>query len=394
MIQNLLDSSGIYVILNIAEWRAYIGKTVRFKERTHYYELANGSDNPNLQRDYDNTDDDFTYMVLCYDVEKEKLTYAEELYMELLEDFGFNLYNESRKEIEKDENFYNAAKQEFITDFSLRFNKFPWELKKACVSERKKALDLYVKKRCSGTSSPFKFDILFPGRQRIKNILGTQSQQFYSLDEFFVSLAGNYLDDGIDRILTYEKESITNNGYCLWTFANNAICYETIKKRCIERSKKGQENIVIFTYTPSTIYLNEPLIKYPRLPKEYARNFSSEELEFINFQRDNSGDYFVPNNIDCTGTESASVRAFVITELNFLGDVVLDYSKLYKHYKAVRADELGEINSCTQRTTHYIQNQDTIENQRDIFVPSEHRTFCFVGKLSAPYIIPLFPAKV
>lgn len=151
---------------------------------------------------------------------------------------------------------------------------------------------------------------------------------------------------------------------------------------------------MIFTYTPSTIYLNEPLIKYPRLPKEYARNFSSEELEFINFQRDNSGDYFVPNNIDCTGTESASVRAFVITELNFLGDVVLDYSKLYKHYKAVRADELGEINSCTQRTTHYIQNQDTIENQRDIFVPSEHRTFCFVGKLSAPYIIPLFPAKV
>ena len=95
MIQNLLDSSGIYVILNIAEWRAYIGKTVRFKERTHYYELANGSDNPNLQRDYDNTDDDFIYMVLCYDVEKEKLTYAEELYMELLEDFGFNLYNES-----------------------------------------------------------------------------------------------------------------------------------------------------------------------------------------------------------------------------------------------------------------------------------------------------------
>lgn len=42
---NLSNCSGIYLILNIIDWKAYVGQTVNsFNNRDHIYELEKGKD--------------------------------------------------------------------------------------------------------------------------------------------------------------------------------------------------------------------------------------------------------------------------------------------------------------------------------------------------------------
>ena len=95
--KNLLSYGGIYVILNIRDFKAYVGQARNFNNRDHN-ELKNGLDNPDLQSDYDNPDIDLVYMILWYDDnwddehsfskrEQEDLDRHEKFYMTLMEDF-------------------------------------------------------------------------------------------------------------------------------------------------------------------------------------------------------------------------------------------------------------------------------------------------------------------
>lgn len=68
---NLSNCSGIYLILNIIDWKAYVGQTVNsFNNRDHIYELEKGKDSTDFQRDYDEGTE-FVYMIAYYDPDKD-----------------------------------------------------------------------------------------------------------------------------------------------------------------------------------------------------------------------------------------------------------------------------------------------------------------------------------
>lgn len=255
---NLSDCSGIYIILNVIDWRAYVGQAVTFNKRDHIYELENGKDNTDLQLDYDNGKE-FVYMIECYspnEFERTEINTYERMYMTLMENFGFYLYNnqcnntnQARKNrlinnLNVNEDFYLKTKNVFIKDFIERFGISPDKLSKSPASRRKKALEYYAKKRLTPIGKEkFVGDKFLFNRQRIQSLFDNNSRSICSLDidEMFISKAGNYLGEGLDQIVNYELSSINKNNYCLWTFGYQAVSLEVVKKCCIERQQMNKD---------------------------------------------------------------------------------------------------------------------------------------------------------
>ena len=401
---NLSNCSGIYLILNIIDWKAYVGQTVNFNNRDHIYELEKGKDRTAFQRDYDEGTD-FVYMIAYYDPDKEikgaTLDTYEQMYMTLMENFGFSLYNEQHNKTDQarenrsisnlgiDEDFYLDAKKEFNKDFKERFGISPVELSESSNSRRKEALEYYAKERLK--LEKFAGDRFLFNRQRIQSLFNNNSRSIRSLDidEMFISKAGNYLGEGIDQIVNYELTSINKNNYCLWTFAYNAVSHEVVKKRCVERQQMNKDIYVLFEYTPSNVYASSEQKQFGCLKKENAKELTDDELDFLSFERGKNGDLYVPADIDCTATATQSTSAFVIQEL-FLLDEVFDSNSFNDYYQAIRRNnELQDISKGGfQRCTHYIKRSKDFKLD-DVLEKSVRRKFCFVGKLAAPYILLL-----
>lgn len=401
---NLSNCSGIYLILNIIDWKAYVGQTVNFNNRDHIYELEKGKDRTAFQRDYDEGTE-FVYMIAYYDPDKEikgaTLDTYEQMYMTLMENFGFSLYNEQHNKTDQarenrsisnlgiDEDFYLDAKKEFNKDFKERFGISPVELSESSNSRRKEALEYYAKERLK--LEKFAGDRFLFNRQRIQSLFNNNSRSIRSLDinEMFISKAGNYLGEGIDQIVNYELTSINKNNYCLWTFAYNAVSHEVVKKRCVERQQMNKDIYVLFEYTPSNVYASSEQKQFGCLKKENAKELTDDELDFLSFERGKNGDLYVPADIDCTATATQSTSAFVIQEL-FLLDEVFDSNSFNDYYQAIRRNnELQDISKGGfQRCTHYIKRSKDFKLD-DILEKSVRRKFCFVGKLAAPYILLL-----
>lgn len=401
---NLSNCSGIYLILNIIDWKAYVGQTVNFNNRDHIYELEKGKDRTAFQRDYDEGTE-FVYMIAYYDPDKEikgaTLDTYEQMYMTLMENFGFSLYNEQHNKTDQarenrsisnlgiDEDFYLDAKKEFNKDFKERFGISPVELSESSNSRRKEALEYYAKERLK--LEKFAGDRFLFNRQRIQSLFNNNSRSIRSLDidEMFISKAGNYLGEGIDQIVNYELTSINKNNYCLWTFAYNAVSHEVVKKRCVERQQMNKDIYVLFEYTPSNVYASSERKQFGCLKKENAKELTDDELDFLSFERGKNGDLYVPADIDCTATATQSTSAFVIQEL-FLLDEVFDSNSFNDYYQAIRRNnELQDISKGGfQRCTHYIKRSKDFKLD-DVLEKSVRRKFCFVGKLAAPYILLL-----
>lgn len=401
---NLSNCSGIYLILNIIDWKAYVGQTVNFNNRDHIYELEKGKDRTAFQRDYDEGTE-FVYMIAYYDPDKEikgaTLDTYEQMYMTLMENFGFSLYNEQHNKTDQarenrsisnlgiDEDFYLDAKKEFNKDFKERFGISPVELSESSNSRRKEALEYYAKERLK--LEKFAGDRFLFNRQRIQSLFNNNSRSIRSLDidEMFISKAGNYLGEGIDQIVNYELTSINKNYYCLWTFAYNAVSHEVVKKRCVERQQMNKDIYVLFEYTPSNVYASSEQKQFGCLKKENAKELTDDELDFLSFERGKNGDLYVPADIDCTATATQSTSAFVIQEL-FLLDEVFDSNSFNDYYQAIRRNnELQDISKGGfQRCTHYIKRSKDFKLD-DVLEKSVRRKFCFVGKLAAPYILLL-----
>lgn len=401
---NLSNCSGIYLILNIIDWKAYVGQTVNFNNRDHIYELEKGKDRTAFQRDYDEGTE-FVYMIAYYDPDKEikgaTLDTYEQMYMTLMENFGFSLYNEQHNKTDQarenrsisnlgiDEDFYLDAKKEFNKDFKERFVISPVELSESSNSRRKEALEYYAKERLK--LEKFAGDRFLFNRQRIQSLFNNNSRSIRSLDidEMFISKAGNYLGEGIDQIVNYELTSINKNNYCLWTFAYNAVSHEVVKKRCVERQQMNKDIYVLFEYTPSNVYASSEQKQFGCLKKENAKELTDDELDFLSFERGKNGDLYVPADIDCTATATQSTSAFVIQEL-FLLDEVFDSNSFNDYYQAIRRNnELQDISKGGfQRCTHYIKRSKDFKLD-DVLEKSVRRKFCFVGKLAAPYILLL-----
>lgn len=402
---NLSNCSGIYLILNIIDWKAYVGQTVNFNNRDHIYELENGMDNTDFQRDYDEGTE-FVYMIAYYDPDKEtNLDTYEQMYMSLMEHFGFSLYNKQHNKTDQarenrsisnlgiDEDFYLDAKKEFNKDFKERFGISPIELSECSNSRRKEALEYYAKERLK--LEKFAGDRFLFNRQRIQSLFNNNSRSILSLDidEMFISKAGNYLGEGIDQIVNYELTSINKNNYCLWTFAYNAVSHEVVKKRCVKRQQMNKDIYVLFEYTPSNVYASSEQKQFGCLKKENAKELTDDELDFLSFERGKNGDLYVPADIDCTATATQSTSAFVIQEL-FLLDEVFDSNSFNDYYQAIRRNnELQDISKGGfQRCTHYIERSKDFKLD-DVLEKSVRRKFCFVGKLAAPYILLLNSKK-
>lgn len=407
--KNLLSYGGIYVILNIRDFKAYVGQARNFNNRDHN-ELKNGLDNPDLQSDYDNPDIDLVYMILWYDDnwddehsfskrEQEDLDRHEKFYMTLMEDFKFTLYNRqhnkqnsrANRTLDKlniTESFYNEAKEDFINSFEQRFNISPYKLFKSPIEYRLQALDFYENKR---KRKEFSDDIFLFSKQRLNHIFSNKIvTTLKNIDEIFISKAGNYLGEGIDQILHYEINSIKKHNYCLWTFSTKAVSYAPVRQYCLERKAAHKETYVLFEFTASNLYANAASKKFSQLTNENKKSveLSANEIDFLSFNIGEDGHYYVPDDIDCTATNSSQAKAFVIEDF-FLLDNVLNTDKIYENYKAVREKGLDDVNSFTLRNTHFLKANNPLIQLSDITEKPLRRNFCFVGKLVAPYILSL-----
>ena len=56
--RDMANRSGIYVIVNIMDCKAYVGQARNFSKRSHIAELAQGTDNDRLQKAYDDQEKD------------------------------------------------------------------------------------------------------------------------------------------------------------------------------------------------------------------------------------------------------------------------------------------------------------------------------------------------
>lgn len=403
---SISKKSGIYVIVNIEKCKIYVGQAREFNNRDHSYELKKGYDSSELQQDYNNVQTELVYFIVgdfVGDFEKADLNMYEKLYMTLMEEVGLDLYNKQCNDTKNSKNnraidklgvnyiVYNEIKENFINEFKKRFDVIPQDLKKLSVNERKSCMDKYVKKRLNINSKELEGDRLIFNRDRIKNIIYNKSISVTNLniDEMFVSKAGNYLDEGIDQILDYEINSIKTHGYCLWTFASKAVSYEIIKKSCEKRRDNNLDTYVLFEYTTSSEYAASEATRFNKLRKKYVNELTSEEKLLLNFEKGKYGNYYVPDDIDCTAVGNKSAKAFVISEI-FMLDEIYNIDELNNYYSALGAKDLYKIkDGGKQRSTFYVKANNENIDLSEIFENPNDRKICFVGKLVSPFILNL-----
>lgn len=401
--KDISNHGGIYIILNIVDdkVKAYVGQASKFSKRDHNSDLHGGVDNSKLQKDFDNIESgkEFIYFVVkdmgC-NSHKKKRNYYEKLYINLLndKDFGFELYNEIIPKFQENDE-YNRAKKELIAEFVNRFQKTPKELASMTLADREEVLESYVARRLDHSDKEyqkkFESDRFFFSRDRLCRIMGKPEKSILSLDidEMFVSKAGNYIGEGVDQILNYETDSINRHNYCLWTIASNAVSIDTVKALCKERQKKHIDTYVLFKYTTSSVYASASSTRHPILKIDDAKKLTEKEISFLGFNKGPDGNYYVPEDIDCTAAGEKNAAAFVIQELCLINEIVNE-NKLKDYYSAVKKDGVYDIRKggC-QRSTFYVRAKKNIEDTQDMFLVPKYRDFCFVGKLAAPYIIKL-----
>lgn len=410
MSENYNESAGgIYIILNVLDCKAYVGQAKSFGNRTHLDDLMKKTDvSPVLQQDYNAGKElvYFTPAIFCDPSDKAGLNKHEKIYMTLMEEFGVSIYNLNPKKEnrtweklqvsnEDKDNFKKCLEDDFQNRFQLK----PEQLVSSSKEERRKAIDRYASLRIDELEKIkqdefFKHDIFMFNRERAKTFFYNKivSYKSLSLDEMFLSSAGNYLGEGLDQILRYENDAIhgivgdSENGYCLWTFSNNAVSMKTVRKKCYDYHKKGKDVYVLFTYTPSTTYLHTEPHEHQKIVPEEIKELSNDEITSLKLQGPEK--LFVPEIVNTTSADQPNTAAFVIQEFALLKEQ-LNPDKLKELCNAVRAnDKLSEIKEYN-RSTFYLKLKDNCLIA-DAFTDNDgSRKITFVGKLAAPYIIRL-----
>ena len=400
---NLSKQSGIYAIVNIMDSKVYVGQAKEFNNRDHFLQLKKGNDTKRLQADYDR-EKELVYFVLGnLNQETEwndtDLDSFEKMYMTIFEDLQFELYNcniqRKDREIESLEDFvkgqYHSAVESLNNDFLMRFGVKAKDVPKLTEGEKKKMLDEYADKRLKyqvETSDRFFFN-----RNRIEKIIDNpmplEKLESLNLDEFFFHKVGNYLNEGIDQIINEKNEIIRANKYCLWAFAANAVNAETMRSLCRERAKHHTDTYVLFSITPSSKYASSKSHKQSVLKGKDCKDLATDEIAFLNLQEVGKKDYKVPNAVACTAKSSTSANAFVIQEISFIdGDI--EKSKLAENYLAV--NKSGNLYQHTKRkvcSTFYMRSNKKLHDNKALFETPDNKSFCFLGKLAAPYVIKL-----
>lgn len=398
---NLSKQSGIYAIVNIMDSKVYVGQAKEFNNRDHFLQLKKGNDTKRLQADYDR-EKELVYFVLGnLNQETEwndtDLDSFEKMYMTIFEDLKFELYNcniqRKNREIESLEDFvkgqYHSAVESLNNDFLMRFVVKAKDVPKLTEGEKKEMLEQYARNRLEHqveTSDRFFFN-----RNRIEKIIDNtmplEKLESLNLDEFFFHKVGNYLNEGIDQIIDGGKQKILDNEYCLWAFAANAVNAETVRSLCRERAKHHTDTYVLFSITPSSKYASSESHKQSVLKGKDCKDLTTDEIAFLNLQEAGKKDYTVP--VACTAKSSTSANAFVIQEIFFI-DRDIEKSKLAENYLAV--NKAGNLYQHTKRkvcSTFYMRSNKKLHDNKALFETPDNKSFCFLGKLAAPYVIKL-----
>lgn len=400
---NLSKQSGIYAIVNIMDSKVYVGQAKEFNNRDHFLQLKKGNDTKRLQADYDR-EKELVYFVLGnLNQETEwndtDLDSFEKMYMTIFEDLQFELYNcniqRKDREIESLEDFvkeqYHSAVESLNNDFLMRFEVKAKDVPKLTEGEKKEMLEKYARNRLEHqveTSDRFFFN-----RNRIEKIINNpmplEELESLNLDEFFFHKVGNYLNEGIDQIIYDKSQSIKANEYCLWAFAANAVNAETVRSLCRERAKHHTDTYVLFSVTPSSKYASSKSHKQSVLKGKDCKDLATDEIAFLNLQEVGKKDYKVPNAVACTAKSSTSANAFVIQKISLIdGDI--EKSKLAENYLAV--NKSGNLYQHTKRkvcSTFYMRSNKKLHDNKALFETPDNKSFCFLGKLAAPYVIKL-----
>lgn len=410
---NISNYGGIYVILNVLECKVYVGQSMKLNDRDHISELQNRIDNNiKLQNDYNDLKKEFVYfIVVSYQetIEKMRLNAYEQLYIKIFEDLGFFVYNSVKKkelpEMIKCE--YDRGMRELTADFVNHFGIEPEKMLQSTYSDRKGYLEYYVQMRWNPRDEEQKkiicSDRFFFNKKRLEKIFSDSRISkkhhisIYDIDfeNIFFSKAGNYIGEGLDQILHYEIATTNEVGYCLWTFGGNAIaraCVSKIVEKCRNRSRNGKDTYVLFKYTSSSEYASGDACKFDMFPKKNAKHLTLEEKCFLNFDNGKYGRTYVPQIVNCTAAYSEntkSAKAFVISEFLLLDEWIKDED--LSKFQAIKEDGFADPNkNGLQRNTHFLVSQK--DKRKDIlesFNGPEGRSFCFIGKLAAPYLIEL-----
>ena len=84
-------------------------------------------------------------------------------------------------------------------------------------------------------------------RDRLSSLIEkTITASEINTDGFFFSKAGNYLNEGIDQILRYEKKTIEKYGFCLWVVGESSVHADTVRQCCIKRAENNMDTYVFF----------------------------------------------------------------------------------------------------------------------------------------------------
>lgn len=427
---NLSKQSGIYAIVNIMDSKVYVGQAKEFNNRDHFLQLKKGNDTKRLQADYDR-EKELVYFVLGnLNQETEwndtDLDSFEKMYMTIFEDLKFELYNcniqRKNREIESLEDFvkgqYHSAVESLNNDFLMRFGVKAKDVPKLTEGEKKERLEQYARNRLEQyarnrlehqveTSDEYAYkrakyqvetsDRFFFNRNRIEKIIDNtmplEKLESLNLDEFFFHKVGNYLNEGIDQIIYDRKQIIQDNKdnkkYCLWAFAANAVNAETVRSLCRERAKHHTDTYVLFSITPSSKYASSESHKQSVLKGKDCKDLTTDEIAFLNLQEAGKKDYTVPDAVACTAKSSTSANAFVIEKIFFI-DRDIEKSKLAENYLAV--NKSGNLYQHTKRkvcSTFYMRSNKKLHDNKALFETPDNKSFCFLGKLAAPYVIKL-----
>lgn len=431
---SVVNESGVYIILNPVDCKAYVGQAKTLNTRNHLPDLMKGIDNNKSLIDDYCAGKEFVYFVLQNiglkeTYSKKSLNIFEKMYMTLVEKKGYTLYNDPTKPLranrQKDKlaKDFECVSDEWSFSFSELWDKADAQLNKECrwrfgktleelvasPKEREQALEYYVNRRLdpelldaklSENKKSFSFvdgfsldgDALYFNKDRINDLLRPEAPRSLSdledLTELFFSKAGSYIGDGLDQILAYEQRAIKKRGYCLWTFGYKQVHLETVYHCCQNRAKNGQPVFVLFRFTPSSDYASGE--KYwHRFIDERSQMLIRESslVENNSFLQDALNSNQIPDGIECTSSSPDSALAFVVKRFFPIQESIQEKPFL-DSYKMVNENSCSDPNGrAKQRNTFYIRKKDEVTPE--LQPETKNGVMYFAAELAAPYVVRL-----
>lgn len=417
--------SGIYIIVNIPDAKAYVGKATNLSNRTHKQDLRKKFDNQALQADYDKGVK-LIYFKLFYDpCYNDYLFNYEKFYMTLVEDYGgFELYNsnenpkkENRTEAELRKLTYNDydydtlladAKKHIDEDFQCRFGMTMQEIVQSSMTDRQQALNRYWEKRIHFTNETPYFS-----KDYLSKTFGMKaiSLKDLNLDRMLVTTAGVYLNESLYDILDYETKAIQEYDYCLWTFGRK-INTQFGRAFCSNRvQNSGKDIYLLIRYTSSGDESAETSFRH--FDRADFNRLSAKEQKLLLGKDGDACELLIPENINATGTEIAS-HGFIIEEFCYIKEH-FDFNEFKKYFwtvtqsskhaigmypdmkqpKAVLADATVSLSGQRDTSCLCIKNNCCLSNllHKEIADPNQDNiadyTNYIVAKLKAPYIVDI-----